>query len=503
MSVVEQLLGRGAHDAHPALIDATPARGGRTDDGAAPLTVSYGELARLVEDTARQLRASGVVARTDGVPRIGIAAPNGVPHVVLALAVLQAGGCVVPVAGELAPPEQRALLDALQPRAVLVADDPRGHFAALADRPVLGTLDVAGATVRILGVPRGTDAAPPPFDEEELAALDPAFIRFSSGTTGTSKGVILSHRTLLERVAAANHGLGIGEDDRVLWLLPMAHHFAASIVLYLANHATTVMVGSTLANDVLAAARAHRATVFYGSPFHHAVLAADTSGVAWPTLRLSVSTAAALPLATARAFDARFGVPAAQALGIIEAGLVAVNDRPREKPESVGPPLPDFAAELRDERGRAVAPGDVGELHVRGQGLLDGYLWPFRTRARILDGGWFATGDLASADADGSLRLVGRVRSVINVSGMKCFPEEIEAVLQQHPAVAAARVTGRPHARVGAVPVADVVPRDAQHPPDSGELAAYCRASLARFKVPVEFRVVDALPLTASGKVKR
>jgi long-chain acyl-CoA synthetase len=496
VSAVEHLLGRGAGDDHPALIDVRPAPHGA-------VTVTYGDLTRLVAAAAKQLRASGVVARTGGVPRIGIAAPNGVPHVVLALAVLEAGGCVVPVASELAAPEQRTLLAALRPRAVLLADDARGHFGGLAGWPEVAALDVVGTRVRALAAGEGASGEPASFDEELLEALDPAFIRFSSGTTGASKGVILSHATLRERVAAANRGLGIGEDDRVLWLMPMAHHFAASIVLYLAHRATTVLVGSTLATDVLAAARAHRTTVFYGSPFHHAVLAADPGDAAWPSLRLSVSTAAVLPVATARAFDARWGVPVAQALGIIEAGLVAVNDQPRARPDSVGRPLPDFAAVLGDEAGRPVATGVVGELRVRGPGLLDGYLWPFRPRAEILDDGWFATGDLATADADGSLRLVGRARSVINVSGLKCFPEEIEAVLQQHPDVAAARVSGRAHPRVGAVPVADVVARDAHRPPAVRELAAHCRAALARYKVPVDFRIVDALPRTASGKVKR
>lgn len=502
MNVVDHLLGGRSRDSHPAIVEVSPA--GDLHVPASPARiVSYGELAGLVDEAAQRLRASGVIAPTSGVPRIGIAAPNGLSHVVLALAVLKAGGCVVPIAGELAPPEQRALLAALHPRAVLIAGEVRSPFSGLADRAVVTTLDVAGRPVRVLGAARGEADARSPFDEPALAALAPAFIRFSSGTTGTSKGVILSHRTLLERVAAANRGLGIDAADRILWLMPMAHHFAASIVLYLAQRATIVLVGSTLARDVLAAARMHAATVFYGSPFHHAVLAADPTGEGWPSLRLAVSTAAALPVETARAFDARFGVPVAQALGIIEAGLVAVNDRPREKPDAVGVPLPDFAVELRDEGGRRVATGEVGELHVRGRGLLDGYLWPFRTRDHVLEDGWFATGDLATADADGSLQLVGRSRTVINVSGLKCFPEEIEAVLQQHPAVAAARVTGRPHPRVGAVPVAEIVARDAAAPPASGDLAAHCRASLARYKVPVEFRMVTELPRTASGKLKR
>ena len=471
----------------------------RADGGIAAVT--YAQLATLVDETAQRLRAAGVVSGTDGIARIGLAAPNGIAHVVLALAVLRAGGCVVPVAGELAPPERRALLRALHPRAVLVAAGAR--WDETADAATISTLEVAGTPVRIVATPGGEAQARSPFDEGRLAALDPAFIRFSSGTTGTSKGVILSHRTLVERIAAANRGLGIAPDDRILWLMPMAHHFAASIMLYLAQRATTVLLGAHLATDVLTAARRHAATVFYAAPFHYALLAAERSRETWPSLRLAVSTAAALPVATAQAFDARFGVPVAQALGIIEVGLVAVNDEPREKPASVGRPLPDFTAELRGDDGRPVPAGGVGELFVRGPGMLDGYLWPFRPRAEILAGGWFGSGDLATADHDGSLRLVGRARSVINVSGMKCFPEEIEAVLQEHPSVAAVRVVGRAHERVGAVPVADIVPRDPARPPAPRALAAHCRAALARFKVPVEFRMVPALPLTASGKLKR
>lgn len=490
MNVVEHLLGRGGRDRHLALVDA-----------GAGATLTYGELAALVDETAQRLRATGVVSAADGVARIGLAAPNGIAHVVLALAVLRAGGCVVPVAGELAPRERRTLLRALHPRAVLVADGARWDEGQ--DGATISAFDVAGSTVRVVAVSGGEAQARSPHDEVRLAALEPAFIRFSSGTTGTSKGVILSHQTLVARIAAANRGLGIGPADRVLWSLPMAHHFAASIMLYLAHGATTVLAPSHVASDVLGAARRHAATVFYGSPFHYALLAAERSREPWPSLRLAVSTAAALPIATAQAFDARFGVPVAQALGIIEAGLVAVNDQPRAQPESVGPPLPDFTAELRDEAGDRVSPGGIGELFLRGPGMLDGYLWPFRARAEILADGWFGSGDLARADASGSLTLVGRARSVINVSGMKCFPEEIEAVLQEHPEVAAVRVTGRPHPHVGAVPVADVVARDPARPPEAKALAAHCRGALARFKVPVEFRIVRALPLTASGKLKR
>jgi long-chain acyl-CoA synthetase len=174
-----------------------------------------------------------------------------------------------------------------------------------------------------------------------------------------------------------------------------------------------------------------------------------------------------------------------------------------DKPESVGRAIPDFALELRDAQGRPIATGEVGELHLRGPGMLDAYLDPFRSREEVLQDGWFATGDLGMLDADGDLRLVGRTRSAINVAGMKCFPEEIEAVLREHAEVREVRVRARAHPRVGAVPIAEIVPVDANRAPSARSLTAHCRRALARFKVPVEFRMVDSLPRTASGKLQR
>jgi long-chain acyl-CoA synthetase len=221
---------------------------------------------------------------------------------------------------------------------------------------------------------------------------------------------------------------------------------------------------------------------------------------------LAVSTAAALPLATAQAFDTRFGVPLSQALGIIEVGLPFINTTaPREKPQSIGKPMPDVAFEIRDTiTGEPVSQGEVGELFVRAGGMLDAYLNPWRVREELAaPGGWFGTGDLAVLDADGYLSLVGRAKTVINVAGMKCFPEEVEAVIQSCAGVKAVRVFGREHPRFGMVPVAEIIPLDLANPPTVGEIATRCRNTLARYKVPVDFRFVESLPRTASGKIKR
>lgn len=437
--------------------------------------ITYGRLFAMADASAARIAAVPAA-------RVGLDCPNGIGHVVLALAIVRAGKCLVPIASELVERERERVIRETGVGAIV---DAHGEVRA---------------------VPVGELA----FDEQKLGALNPAFIRFSSGTTGKSKGIVLSHESLLARVTAANRGLRIGPADRIVWILPMAHHFAVSIMLYLLHGATTVIENSHLAEDVLRAGITHRGTVLYGAPFHHALLAAEGSGQPWPTLRLAVSTAATLPLGTAQAFDARFGLPLAQAMGIIEVGLPLLNlERAREKPTSVGRPLPDYAAEVRGGSPTdrpPLVPGAAtseGELHLRGPGMLDAYLAPWRTRDEITAGGWFRTGDLARIDPDGDIHLLGRSHSVINVAGLKCFPEEVEAVLREHPGVRLARVFGKENARVGAVPVAEIVPADPAAPPRTPALVAHCRRLLASYKVPLEFRIVERIPLTPSGKVQR
>lgn len=422
--------------------------------------ISYGQLIDRADAAARE------IARTQA-KRVALDCPNGVAHVVLALAIVRAGRCLVPLASELAPCERERVVR---------------------ETGVGAIVDATGA-IREVAVSADAD-----FDEGKLGALNPAFIRFSSGTTGTSKGVVISHERLLERVTAANRGLRIGREDRIVWILPMAHHFAVSIMLYLLNGATTVIVNSHLAEDVLAAGRRRGGTVLYGAPYHHALLAAEGSGLPWPDLRLAVSTAAALPLATALAFDARYGVPLSQGLGVIEIGLPLLNlISAREKPGSVGRPQPDFRAEVREN----------DELFLKGPGMFDAYLRPWTPSALVLADGWFRTGDLARIDEDGDIHLLGRSHSVINVAGMKCFPEEIELVLAQAPGVKAVRVSGRENARFGAAPVAEIELSDPAHPPKISALAAYCRKALASYKVPIDYRFVEKIPRTASGKIQR
>jgi long-chain acyl-CoA synthetase len=234
------------------------------DDGQGGIrTVRAGELAGIFEAHAKRLRAEGVRPGD----RCGLAARQGRRFIELALGILASDACLVPI-----PEDHRgAVFDAFLERAKL------HHVVAEED---------AGFALRTRA-PGAVDGA----DDEAFRALRPAYLRFTSGTTSRRKGVILGHDAVLARLAAANRGLRIGPGDRVLWLLPMAHHFVVSILLYLRYGAAILLPASSLARPVLELAARGAATVLYASPNHIRLLASDASSLGLPDLRLAISTA--------------------------------------------------------------------------------------------------------------------------------------------------------------------------------------------------------------------
>lgn len=445
--------------------------------------ISFDDLFAAVAEVRGRLLACDVFRQKAVIPRIGVGFPNGLGYIVVALAVLEAGACFVPIPDELTECERADLMVATALHGV-VRDDGEGGF----DLP----LGLGGACVES----RGDVAAR--FPEDEFDALNPAFIRFSSGTTASSKGVVLSHQSLLERITAANGALKLAPGDVVLWTLPMAHHFVVSIVLYLYFGATTVIETSHQPDQVYRAARESGANLLYGSPFHFAQLAQCVEAKPLPELRLAVSTASALSDGVAVAFRERFHLPLTQALGIIEVGLPIMNcERAGELPTALGQVLPAYAW-------RSVPHGDdgvVGELMLRGPGMFDAYLVPWQLREEVSENGWFFTGDLVEEVVPGTLEMRGRSKSVINAGGMKVFPEEIEAVLDEYPLIIRSRVYAGHHPTLGSFPIAEIVCGD--EVPTSLEVREFCETRLAAYKIPLQVNVVESVPLTASGKVKR
>jgi acyl-coenzyme A synthetase/AMP-(fatty) acid ligase len=333
---------------------------------------------------------------------------------------------------------------------------------------------------------------------------DAAFVRFTSGTTGAAKGVLLTHRAVIERITTANNGLGLTSEDRVLWVLPMAYHFYVSILLYLQAGSAIVVGADYLAESILDAAWRHNTTFLYVTPMHVRMLTGEGSGRTLPSaLKRVMSVSSRLDPQAARDFLARYGVPVAQGYGIIEVGLPIMNiAEAAEHPEAIGRPLPGFEAAILDDAVRPVSVGETGQLALRGPGMFDGYLSPPRRRDEVLREGWFMSGDLAHRDVAGRIVLDGRTSSVIHIAGHKVFPEEVAAVLDQHPAVLRSRVTSRPHPQLGEAIHAEIQLRSGSPPTTSEDILLYCRRRLSNHKVPASLDFVTSLDLTSSGKVR-
>ena len=332
--------------------------------------------------------------------------------------------------------------------------------------------------------------------------LNAAFIRFTSGTTGKSKGVVISHESLLERTEAAARALELQAGDVVVWVLPMAYHFLVSIVTYLRFGVTIALCKDLLAQNIIRCAREHRGTLLYAAPMHYRMLASDRSGLDMPELKWAISTSSAIPDAVVKAFMERFGIPLTQAYGIIEIGLPMINHTLDDESlrGSVGRAAPGFDVEILDESFRVLPVGEEGQLAIRGPGMFDAYLLPWRSRKEVLQDGWFLTGDIATRNEEGYVTVCGRSKSMINVSGNKAFPEEVEAVLLQHPAVAKARVFGAPHPLMQEIVCAEVV---LQAELNVEEVLRFCRQRLSPYKVPQKLSTVTAIEETDSGKIRR
>lgn len=436
---------------------------------------TYGELDALSRKIGDDIFAKNPMCSPI---RIGLQCRDGYKYIAFALGILRARACFVPIPPEFSEAEKKMLLETMHLEAIISEDDGVEGYVY---KPIRSDI---------------------PAWKHEFDLSNPALIRFSSGTTGKSKGVLLSHETLVERIAAANAGLNIGSKDRVLWVLGMSHHFAVSILLYLWQGAAIILPESHLAGDILKAAQTYAASIFYAAPFHYILLTAGQDKIDWPSLRLAVSTTAYLPEDIAKSFANASGIHPAQALGIIEVGLPFINsEEPEKRPFSIGKPQPAFEVLLINVQGKPCEAGETGELFIKGPGMFDAYIIPWKKRSDLLkDGVWFSTGDLAYADAEGHYFLQGRIKSVINVGGMKFFPEEVEKVLCLHESVSEARVLSRQHPNFGSIPVAEVVATSAIR---AVELLSLCKRHLARYKIPAEIVFVESIPKTASGKILR
>lgn len=445
-----------------------------------------------VEAAARvDALAGAVAARVDGGDRVVVALPNSYDQLLLSLAVMRAGAIAVPVNDQMTEAE------------------------------VDGVIDDAGATLVVrtideipLDRPLGTSRV---VDADQSAALF-----YTSGTTGRPKGAELTHRSLVGQIAAGTLWPGGMRRDEALISLPVAHIMGFVALLATGVAGLPVHFRPRFRPDeVLDAIETRRSTIFIGVPAMFRML--EEAGAAdrdLTSIRVWASGADAMPSDLARRFKS-YGASAtlpvvgpvgeavfAEGYGMVEmGGGVATKISPPYLAfglgESLGVPTPRHSFRVVDSEGRTVGPGREGELLVRGPGVLRSY-WgaPDATAAVLTDDGWLRTGDLARRGPFGTALFAGRQKDVILTGGYTVYPPEIEAALEEHPAVAEAAVVGLVDDRDGEVPAA-VVRVVAGHEVETDELVAWAADRLAGYKAPRRIVVADTLPRTGTRKIKR
>lgn len=482
-------------------------------------TLTWSELDAAVTATARALAGAAPPSSGDThPPRVAIALGNTPDFVVTYLAALRAGLVAVPVNPGYTGRELRHVLTDSGAAVLVCAPDVR-------DRVPVGELPALAA---VHTTPPTTDGDGPG-DFPARGGDDLAVLLYTSGTEGRPKGAMLSHRAL-----AANHQQVdritppvLGPDDTVLLALPLFHAYGLNSGLGAVVHhgAAGVLVDELDSTGALAEIARHRVSVLVGVPSMFLTWAgADSDGAAaLASVRVAVCGAAPLPPAVAARFTEVTGHPVHVGYGLTETAPVLtstlVDGEPR--PGSIGRPL--SGVELRlvgadgadlwrdgvpvpeedaDELHLADDPSgtDPGQIVVRGANLFAGY-WPDGRDGPDADG-WWATGDVAYADADGNLHLVDRLGELILVNGFNVYPHEVELVLEAHPGVAESAVLGVPHPRTGETVRAYVV-RAAGSTVTEAELLGHCARNLARFKCPTTVEFVDQLPHSAIGKVRK
>ncbi|WP_338700539.1 long-chain fatty acid--CoA ligase [Streptomyces sp. Q6] len=458
--------------------------------------LGYAELEADSVRAAAVLRAQGV-RRGD---RVALMLPNVPEFVSLYYGVLRAGGVVVPLNPLLKKREVAYHLGDSGSRVLL-----EWHQA-----PGEGRVGAEAAGVPHLSVAPGAfaDGAVEAVAETDIAATadtDVAVLLYTSGTTGTPKGAMLSHGNLRHNTEAVVFDIrAVSEGDVVVGCLPLFHAFGQVCAMNAAVRAgaSLTLIPRFDPAAVLHAIDRDRATVFQGVPTMYAALLQHQPDVDVSTLRLCTSGGASLPVEVLHGFEQRFGCTVLEGFGMSETSPVATfnhPDRPR-KAGSVGTPIRDVEVRLLDESGHDVAAGDIGELSVRGPNVMQGY-WnrPEDTDAVIPDG-WLRSGDLARRDEDGYLYIVDRKKDMIIRGGFNVYPREIEEVLHEHPAVALAAVVGLPDEHLGEEVGAAVVLRPgAVATPE--ELRQFAKDRIAAYKYPRLLWLADSLPTGPSGKI--
>jgi long-chain acyl-CoA synthetase len=484
-------------------------------------TTSFGEMAVAVRRLAAGFRALGI----EPGERIGLLLPNCPPFVYAYYAAATIGAVVVPSNPLLKPAELAYIWRDCDLRAIVtvpqllpVVEAARQSLPGLRhvvsvvareEMPDPTVAETVSGFVALADLMRQGAASLAAGAMQEAPNRDPracAVIIYTSGTTGYPKGAMLSHFNLMRNVEQVQQAFHFYPDDRFITILPLFHAFAGTVCMHtaLAVGAASVLMENFAPGRAFETMERHGISIFCGVPalFHGLLQFPADRAYDLSKLRILVSGGAPLPGPTLHALEARFQLPVLEGDGPTECSpATSVNPlHGIRKVGSVGLPLPDVEIAIFDDDDNPVPTDEMGEIVVRGDNVMLGYLNQPEATAEAMRGGWYHTGDIGKIDSDGYIYILDRKKDMILVGGLNVYPREVEEVLFHHEAVADVAVIGLPDALRGEEVTAVVVLKPAVSATER-ELIVFCRERLANYKVPRSILFKEVLPRGGTGKV--
>ncbi len=470
----------------------------------------YPELQQQIGHSAVALRGLGI-AKGD---RVALLLPKGLEFIEIHLAALALGAVVLPLNPGYRPEEIAYFLFDSETNLLVSYQEKYDELKkALIGFPDIPVLLIDGECPNGISYPRllnqdlaGTDL-PYPTSED-----DPALLCYTSGTTGRSKGAMITHGNLIHNLRALHQAWQWSDKDLLLHSLPLFHIHGLVVALHgcLLAGATMILLERFDPRTVWEILDRESCTVFMGVPTMYQRL--SQTWESFPekprlkTLRVFISGSAPLSDPLFNRFREQTGHTILERYGMTEAGMISSNPYAPEgrKATSVGYPLAGVQLRVVDAKGDDVISGEVGEVWIRGNTIFKGYWRQSEKTAEAFQDGWFKSGDLGFQDPGdhGRLYLVGRAKELIISGGLNVYPKEVENILEVHEAVLEAAVYGRPDEDLGERVLAAVVLKDGAAPSPEG-LRAYCRGRLAPYKCPKEIIPLSALPRNAMGKAQK
>ncbi len=475
-------------------------------DDSAPCLILHGQGDRTI-DYAQIESDSGRIANAlvaaGCVPGDRVAVQVDKPWQVLPLylGALRAGLVYLPLNSAYRRAELEYFFADATPRVIVCSPEQLGTIETIARGATVLTLDAGGGELWTRA-----QAASESYETVQRSPDDLAAILYTSGTTGRSKGAMLTHRNLASNAVTLVSSWGFTRGDVLIHALPIYHVHGLFVALHCALLSGSRVLWMTKFDAKEVLRLMPRATAMMGVPTFYTRLLAEpgVDRATCESMRLFVAGSAPLLAETFREFEQRTGHAVLERYGMTETGMNASNPLlGRRKPGCVGPPLPGVSIRVVDAEGAQCAAGTIGEIEVRGPNVTPGY-WnqPDKTAESFRGDAWFRTGDLGTFDDDGYLAIVGRAKDLIISGGLNIYPKEIEERLDALPGIEESAVIGVPDADFGESVLAVVIPRPG-HSLDEARIIATLKGEIASFKVPKRVVFATELPRNAMGKVQK